>query len=306
MDVDEFLSHYDSVPLDNVLTHYASPYYDPVKAREYYLRTRELKGRRSTKGMSETQQQAWSYAKNQISENKKAELRNTAEEQKVRLENLRVKAEETRDRIQEKLNSLLETLRVGPVERVTPREVPVPDLIPVPSNASAKVLAYIQRQNGRRLNKYAGEVANAEAEAREKQQVINEEARQKRIANSKIAEEAKAKSREERVRVGNELKDAVNAARAAYEEAKKAVVAKYEAATDSEYNNIKTQLPGAAPKAAKARKPKTTKDGKAATSSKKSGSAKKTKKSDDSAKSAVPTLEEQRERLKIWKESSRK
>ena len=31
---------------DNQLLHYASEYYDPVKAHEYYKRTRELKGRR--------------------------------------------------------------------------------------------------------------------------------------------------------------------------------------------------------------------------------------------------------------------
>ena len=31
-----------------VLRHYASPYYDPEKAHEYYMRTRELKGRSTT------------------------------------------------------------------------------------------------------------------------------------------------------------------------------------------------------------------------------------------------------------------
>ena len=30
--------------IDELLQHYASPYYDPVKAHEYYMRTRELKG----------------------------------------------------------------------------------------------------------------------------------------------------------------------------------------------------------------------------------------------------------------------
>lgn len=35
------------------LYHYASPYYDPVKAHEYYMRTRVLKGRRSTAGLNE-------------------------------------------------------------------------------------------------------------------------------------------------------------------------------------------------------------------------------------------------------------
>ena len=27
--------------IDELLQHYASPYYDPVKAHEYYMRTRE-------------------------------------------------------------------------------------------------------------------------------------------------------------------------------------------------------------------------------------------------------------------------
>ena len=31
---------------NDYLAHYASPYYDPAKAHEYYMRTRELKGRR--------------------------------------------------------------------------------------------------------------------------------------------------------------------------------------------------------------------------------------------------------------------
>ena len=34
--------------INEPLQHYASPYCDPVKAHEYYMRTRELKGRRST------------------------------------------------------------------------------------------------------------------------------------------------------------------------------------------------------------------------------------------------------------------
>ena len=29
--------------INEPLQHYASPYYDPVKAHEYYMRTRELK-----------------------------------------------------------------------------------------------------------------------------------------------------------------------------------------------------------------------------------------------------------------------
>lgn len=41
--------------MDNTpnLQHYASPYYDPVKAHEYYMKNRELKERRSVRKLSD-------------------------------------------------------------------------------------------------------------------------------------------------------------------------------------------------------------------------------------------------------------
>jgi hypothetical protein len=50
---------------------YASQYYDPQKAHEYYMKNRELKGRRSTKGWNEDKKQKWAYVKNQINTEKK-------------------------------------------------------------------------------------------------------------------------------------------------------------------------------------------------------------------------------------------
>jgi hypothetical protein len=255
-DVEEFLAHRGDTPIGDVLIHYASEYYDPAKAHEYYLKNRELKGRQSTKGMSETQRNAWSYTKNQIGERRKAELKSKAEEQKARLEELRNKAEETRTRLQEKLKGLLDSLKVGQTPKVEAEVIPVPDLIPIPENASPKVRQYLQGQNARRINKYNGEVQKAEKVAREKQKAVNEEYALKREAAAKSSEEARAQSREERIKIGNELKTAVADARNAYESAKKQIVDKYEAAKETEYQNIKTQLPGAAPKAKKAPKPK--------------------------------------------------
>lgn len=51
---------------------YASKYYDPVKAHEYYEKHKKLKGRTSTKGLSEQGKQAAKYVKEQIREQKKA------------------------------------------------------------------------------------------------------------------------------------------------------------------------------------------------------------------------------------------
>ena len=45
---------------------YASKYYDPQKAKEYYEKHKKLKGRRSTKGFDDKQKASWLYGKNQI------------------------------------------------------------------------------------------------------------------------------------------------------------------------------------------------------------------------------------------------
>lgn len=54
------------------LKHYASPYYDPVKAHEYYMKNRELKGRKSTAGLSEEGRIAASYVKQRLNNEQKA------------------------------------------------------------------------------------------------------------------------------------------------------------------------------------------------------------------------------------------
>ena len=53
------------------LTHYASPYYDPVKAHEYYEAHKKLKGRRSTAGLSEEGRIAANYVKKSLNEERK-------------------------------------------------------------------------------------------------------------------------------------------------------------------------------------------------------------------------------------------
>ena len=47
---------------------YASPYYDPVKAHEYYEEHKKLKGRHSTSGLNEKGKAAAEYAKKQFAE----------------------------------------------------------------------------------------------------------------------------------------------------------------------------------------------------------------------------------------------
>lgn len=57
--------------MDNYISHYSSPYYDPEKAHEYYMRTRELKGRKSTAGLNDEGKAAAKYVKEQLTSERK-------------------------------------------------------------------------------------------------------------------------------------------------------------------------------------------------------------------------------------------
>lgn len=96
----------DKPPIEEFLAHYASPYYDPVKAHEYYLRTRELKGRRSTSKLSDEGKKVWSYTREQIKEEKKRKVEAEQEKRKQTVEQERVSAQAARERISAKLKQI--------------------------------------------------------------------------------------------------------------------------------------------------------------------------------------------------------
>ena len=66
-------------PKSEVIMHYASPYYDPVKAHEYYEEHKQLKGRHSTAGLNETGRAAAQYVRNQLSEERKKKVEKSKE-----------------------------------------------------------------------------------------------------------------------------------------------------------------------------------------------------------------------------------
>lgn len=75
--------------VDDFLAHYASPYYDPVKAHEYYMRTRELKGRRSTAGLNDEGKAAAKYVKEQLTSERKAKVEEHKNRTNTSIQNLR-------------------------------------------------------------------------------------------------------------------------------------------------------------------------------------------------------------------------
>lgn len=92
-----------------VLRHYASPYYDPEKAHEYYMRTRELKGR-STTSLNERERRFGPIQKI-ISNLKRLQRSKKSRRSEIRrLRELREKAEATKEQISSRLKELNEAI----------------------------------------------------------------------------------------------------------------------------------------------------------------------------------------------------
>lgn len=193
------------------LAHYASQFYDPAKAHEYYLKTRELKGLPGAKGKNANQTEAMAYARNQISIARKADLQKTQTDHKSQVEAVRKQAEANRLQIEAKLKDLVTKIMS---EAMTPA---TPQFKPVPISASPAQRNAIIRQNA----------------------VIAKNA-QKAAAGAALV--AKKAAGEKIKQVGADLKAAVADAHSKYTEARKQTVANYQATTNKELANIRTQV----------------------------------------------------------------
>jgi hypothetical protein len=89
LELDELEAELDAEEDDEELKHYASPYYDPVKAHEYYLKNRELKGRRSTAGLNDEGKNAARYVKEQLTSERKQKVEAHKQETNSTIDSLR-------------------------------------------------------------------------------------------------------------------------------------------------------------------------------------------------------------------------
>lgn len=81
------------------LAHYASPYYDPVKAHEYYMKNRELVGRKSTTGLNDEGKLIARSTKQYLDDQKKGTLEENTKEKNAKLESYKVRmTDRTKDR----------------------------------------------------------------------------------------------------------------------------------------------------------------------------------------------------------------
>lgn len=273
--------------VDAFLQHYASEYYDPAKAREYYLRTRELKGRQTTSGMSDEQRQGWSYAKNQIAERKKADLDTASESRQATVEQLRAVVQKQREQISAALQSALQQLsdrRAAEAKNISAakkadleklaeshdaksaaiREAAaqkIAALPPIPKGVSDDRRAQLTAQRAQKIAKINGdawgELVDLATDTSNNRDNIVASTDKKRTALAESTTNQREKVRgsalASREALASGMKSAVDKARSDYEARKEQIKADYEAAAQREYDGLRANLPSA-PKKSKSKK----------------------------------------------------
>lgn len=254
-----------------MLRHYASPYYDPVKAHEYYMRTRELKGR-STTSLNDEGKKIWAYTKNNIKTEKKAKIKEEQEKKNAKITELREKAEATREEITSKLKALNEQLSKEATSRKSnidsnknseleeidsdvsnqkesidskkTTEIERLMAIEIPSGLSKTERAKRIAERNEKIAKLRND-AKISNQAKSDKSDVRTEASNRKIKVSQDTKEEKqentANAQAQRKQVSAELKTAVEAAREAYKVAKENLDSSYEEIYQAEFDKIASQ-----------------------------------------------------------------
>lgn len=138
--------------VDAFLAHYASKYYDPAKAREYYLRTRELKGDQPALSdeSKQRQREATAYVSDQIRSKRDADL--AANNQA--LNNLSLAAQkraQAHAARMEKLQEQATAERKKLVAKIKAKVEKIEKQLAVPEGASPKRRAFLEKQRRSQL-----------------------------------------------------------------------------------------------------------------------------------------------------------
>lgn len=198
---------------------HAESRYDPVKAHEYYERTKQLKGRGRRGKLSDKQKAGVAYTKHVVGEDRKQALERAAQENKASVEQLRQKAQARREEIRQKLQEIIEKLSEEASvtrEKITDDVQAKIDALPdAPENLT-------KAQRSEFAAKRREEIAKIRGEAKGKRKDVEVYVKAKKKGERDISTAV----REE---VGAELKQSFEKAKKAYDSAKEEIKKKYEA-----------------------------------------------------------------------------
>ena len=242
---------------NDYLQHYASEYYDPVKAHEYYMQHRKLKGRRPAKNLSEEGKEVWNVTKQNIATEKKAKVTEKREAKKTEVQQLRARAKESRARISEKLKRLnailtekakkrrenISNKKKHNNEQLTKEQKSKIEQIrsaEIPKGLTKEERAKITEQRNKKIDEIRGATKN------KKETVATGAAAERNLVNistKKSKDKNRADAKKQREKVSSDLKSAIKKARTKFESAKKQLDSTYENTYQSEYDKIAQEYP---------------------------------------------------------------
>lgn len=190
--------------IGHILQHYASKYYDPIKAHDYYMRNRELKGRLSSANLNQEGKEKWRYVKSQITEEKKQNLAIIKTEKDNKIQSFRDTSKVQSQKLSSSLTNQLEVLKKPET------------LLNMPTNPSQETRIRINRLN---------------AGIRERNSKLSEE---NKLSREKIRQNIK----EKRINLREKISKDITSARDLWMKKKEDIMNKYKNTLELEYNNI--------------------------------------------------------------------
>jgi len=238
----------------DALLHYASENYDPVKAHEYYLKNRELKGRHSTKGLTQRQKEGWQYAQAQVRNTTKGKIESARQTKQASIEKARAEAAKFRADFANKLKAFAAELakqhadnsasiaeqakqQREAIEKKLADDIAAVPMVPrsLPKLVREKRL----KERAEKINALRGQ---AEADKAELNKNVSSAraSEQSDVANAR--KQANDEAAQTRQQVASQLKSMVASYVEQYKQAKEKATSESEATLDKEYKNIKTRV----------------------------------------------------------------
>ena len=258
----------------DVLIHYASPYYDPVKAHEYYEQHKQLKGR-PTGRLTDEGKEIWKITKMNIDQAKKRDNDKARLIKIYSVQEFQKNAKEKRAMVQSKLTELLNAINAKyktdteeltetqkhqievnnrlkkqkseDIKNKKAREIEALKEDTSDMNADEREEYYENRKQkmSKISNKYAKENEQNVSLTNNKNNKVREEIRNKKSTLSEQKKKDTTKNREdakqEREKIANELKDNIKKAVSDLQANKAKIKEMYEGIYQDEYDKIASE-----------------------------------------------------------------
>lgn len=160
-DLDEVDANLDDLEAELGLMHYASPYYDPVKAHEYYMKHRELKKRKSVATLNDKGKEAARYVKEQLTSERKEKQQDVRDEANADVSSVKDQAARNIESAREKKKQQIENHKAVMNAKI--------------DNLRASLKGLKGEEKAEQSEKVKGEIAGLREENKRQRDELNEE-----------------------------------------------------------------------------------------------------------------------------------